>query len=131
MDFAPLWAEPAPIPAHAMAAFAALALGAVQFALPKGTALHRWTGYAWVLSMAFVAASSFAIYTLQVIGPFSPIHLLSALTLVSLAQAIRAARQGKIAQHRAIMRSLYFLALIVTGLFTLVPGRVMHAVVFG
>jgi uncharacterized membrane protein len=29
------------------------------------------------------------------------------------------------------MLSLYFLALIVTGLFTLLPGRVMHSVLFG
>lgn len=114
-----------------MAAFAALALGAAQFLLPKGTALHRGLGYAWILSMAYVALSSFAIYELRLIGPFSPIHGLSVLTLVSLVQAIRAARQGNIAQHQRIMRSLYFLALIVTGLFTLLPGRAMHTVVFG
>ncbi|MEO0390363.1 MAG: DUF2306 domain-containing protein [Pseudomonadota bacterium] len=131
MDLVPLWAEAPPIPSHAMAAFAALALGAAQFLLPKGTALHRGLGYAWILSMAYVALSSFAIYELRLIGPFSPIHGLSVLTLVSLVQAIRAARQGNIAQHQRIMRSLYFLALIVTGLFTLLPGRAMHTVVFG
>ncbi len=29
------------------------------------------------------------------------------------------------------MRSLYIFALILTGAFTLLPGRAMHAVVFG
>jgi uncharacterized membrane protein len=71
------------------------------------------------------------IHTLKVIGPFSPIHLLSVLALGSLWFAVRAARAGNIVRHRAIMRSLYIFALILTGAFTLLPGRAMHAVVFG
>jgi uncharacterized membrane protein len=29
------------------------------------------------------------------------------------------------------MHSLFFLALVVTGLFTLMPGRVMHTIIIG
>jgi uncharacterized membrane protein len=38
---------------------------------------------------------------------------------------------GHIRQHRIWMVLLYILALLVTGLFTLWPGRVMHGVLFG
>ncbi|WP_259989945.1 hypothetical protein [Sulfitobacter sp. S190] len=46
---------------------------------------------------------------------------------MSLVQAVRAARRGDIVQHRAI----YLYALVITGAFTLLPGRTMHAVFFG
>ncbi len=131
MDFAPLWAQASPIPLHAVLAMAAVVVGGMQFVLPKGTPLHRAVGYAWVAMMTVVAGSSFFIHKLNVIGPFSPIHLLSVLTLGSLWFAIRAARNGNIARHRTIMLSLYIFALIVTGAFTLLPGCAMHAVVFG
>ena len=61
-------------------------------------------------------------------GAFSPIHLLSIWTLFSL---VMAARQGNIRLHKIWMLLLYILALKVTGVFTLLPGRVMHGVLFG
>ena len=45
--------------------------------------------------------------------------------------AVLAARQGPVASHRRAMTWLFLLALVVTGLFTLWPGRIMHQVVFG
>jgi uncharacterized membrane protein len=33
--------------------------------------------------------------------------------------------------HRSAMLGLFLGALVIAGLFTLVPGRIMHAVVFG
>lgn len=130
-DFSTLWAAPQPIAPHAMAAFAAMGVGALQFALPKGTLVHRIVGYVWVLSMAAVAVTSFFIYTIRLIGPFSPIHLLSAWTLYALFDTVRAARAGDIRRHTRGMKSLYGLALLVTGAFTLLPGRIMHGVLFG
>ena len=35
-----LWAQPAPIPLHAIVALSAIALAGAQFALPKGGMLH-------------------------------------------------------------------------------------------
>jgi uncharacterized membrane protein len=64
-------------------------------------------------------------------GGFSPIHLLSIWTLFSLVMAVYHARQGNIRQHKIWMVLLYILALLVTGVFTLWPGRVMHGVLFG
>lgn len=119
------------IQAHAVLAALAIMLGAFQFAMPKGTPLHRGLGYLWVAGMALVALSSFAIHELRVIGPFSPIHLLSIFVLYVLIKAITAARQGRIAQHKRSMILLYILGLLITGGFTLLPGRLMYRVLFG
>ncbi|MEM6740486.1 MAG: DUF2306 domain-containing protein [Pseudomonadota bacterium] len=131
VDLAPLFAAGPVISGHALAAVAAILLGAVQFALPKGTPLHRGVGYSWVGILGFVAASSFFIHEYRLVGPFSPIHLLSVLTLWSLSRVILTARQGRIRRHRRLTRELYGLALLLTGLFTLLPGRIMHTVIFG
>jgi len=117
--------------AHALAALAALGLGLVQLAQSKGGPRHRVIGYAWSGLMIGVALTSFWIHDLRVIGPFSPIHILSVGTLVGLALALLAARRGNIRAHRHGMLWLFFAALIGAGAFTLLPGRVMHLVVFG
>ncbi len=131
MSFAPLFAEPWPILIHALAAMAAFVLGVGQFVLPKGTGPHVWMGRAWVLLMAVVALSSFLIFEIRTFGPFSPLHLLAVLTLTGLWRAVTAARRGDIATHKRIMTILFVAALLVAGGFTLLPGRVMHQVVFG
>jgi len=131
MTLDPLFAAQQPIPLHALAALTAAILGGAQLWAPKGTRLHRRIGWVWVGLMAFVAGSGFFIHAVRMIGPFSPIHLLSVLTLVSLFFAIRAARQGNIRQHRRIMAALFWLALVLTGAFTFWPGRVMHQLVTG
>jgi len=131
MSLAPLWQAGPVVVLHAFLALFALGLGAMQLLLTKGTQWHRAAGWIWVCTMAIVALSSFAIHDLRLIGPFSPIHLLSILVLHSLVHAIVTARRGEIDKHRRTMRSLFFLGLILTGSFTLLPGRVMHAVLFG
>ncbi|SLN66974.1 hypothetical protein ROJ8625_03415 [Roseivivax jejudonensis] len=131
MNWAPLWQAGPVVASHAVAAIAAALIGPLQFILPKGTALHRVAGYVWVGAMAFVAAGSFAIHGFAVIGPFGPIHLLSALVLWQLWRAISHARAGRTTAHRGTMIGLYGFALILAGAFTLVPGRIMHAVAFG
>lgn len=130
-DFAHLWAEPSPIPLHAIMAMAALLLGVIQMARPKGTKSHRLIGYAWVLLMLGTALSAMFIHTINLWGKFSPIHILIPVTLVALWQGVQAARMGDVKRHKSIMQQLFAFALIVTGLFTLLPGRAMHAVFFG
>lgn len=131
MTLAPLLDAAPIIQVHAALAFAAIALGAGQFALPKGVTLHRALGWAFALAMMGVAGGSLFIHTIRMWGPWSPIHLLSLFTLAMTPLAVWAARRGRIASHRSAMIWLYALALVVTGLFTLWPGRIMHAVVFG
>ena len=131
MSLAPLLDAAPAIPLHAFAAMAAFALGLVQFAAPKGTLPHRTIGWIWVLLMASVAISSFWIQTIRLVGPFSPIHLLSIFTLIMLPLAVWRAHQHRVADHRRIMIMTFAGALVIAGAFTLVPGRIMHAVVFG
>lgn len=131
MSLGPLLSAPPPIPWHAFAAFAALAVGGAQLALPKGTTRHRVLGYAWVALMLVIAVSSFWIQQIRLVGPFSPIHLLSVLVLVTVPLAAWYAHTHKVAAHRSAMIKLYLFALVGAGIFTLLPGRIMHAVVFG
>ena len=131
MSFAPLFDAAPAIPLHAFAAMSAFVLGLVQFAAPKGTLPHRTLGWIWVLLMVSVAVSSFWIHQIRLIGPWSPIHLLSIFTLVMLPLAVWRAHRHRVADHRRIMIALFSGALVVAGLFTLLPGRIMHAVVFG
>src|ERR1700684_2993373 len=131
MSLAPLLNAAPAIPLHAFAAMAAFVLGLVQFAAPKGTLPHRTLGWIWVTLMATVAVSSFWIHQIRLIGPWSPIHLLSIFVLVTLPLAVWRARRHDVADHRRIMILLFTGALIIAGLFTPLPGRIMHAVVFG
>ena len=131
MSLAPLLNAASAIQLHAFAAMAAFGLGAVQLAAPKGTLPHRTIGWIWVGLMAIVAASSFWIHEIRLLGPWSPIHLLSIFTLIMLPIAVWRARRHRVADHRRIMTMTFVGALVIAGLFTLLPGRIMHAVVFG
>ena len=42
-----------------------------------------------------------------------------------------AARRHNVARHKRTMMGLFGGALIIAGLFALMPGRIMHAVIFG
>ncbi len=58
--------------------------GSSSSAAPKGTLPHRTLGWVWVVLMAVVALSSLFIHTIRMVGPFSLIHLLSLLVIVTL-----------------------------------------------
>ena len=64
-------------------------------------------------------------------GPWSPIHILSVFTPVMLVVGVLAARGHRVRAHKITMISIFAGALILAGLFTLVPGRIMHTVWFG
>ena len=131
MTLAPLLAAQPLIQFHAAFAFAAIGLGAVQFLAPKGTLPHRTVGWAWATLMILVAGTSLFIHTIRMWGPWSPIHLLSVFTLAVVPLAVWRARRHEVTRHRQAMIWIYALALIVTGLFTLAPGRIMNKAVFG
>ena len=128
-SLSPLLTASMPIAPHVFIAFTAMVIGGVQMLSPKGTKRHRWLGYVWSVMMLFVAVSGFFIHTIKLWGLFSPIHFLSALTIMALARAIWCARTGRIRQHQFIMASLFWMALMITGLFTFLPGRIMFVVI--
>ena len=131
MSLAPLLEAAPQIPIHAFAAMAAFGLGVVQLVAPKGTLPHRTIGWIWVALMAVVAISSFWIHQIRMLGPWSPIHLLSIFVLVVLPLGVWKAHRHDVASHRRIMVMIFTGALVIAGLFTVVPGRIMNAVLFG
>jgi uncharacterized membrane protein len=131
MSLAPLLNAAPVIQVHAFAAMAAFALGIVQLAAPKGTLPHRTMGWIWVALMVVIAGSSFWIHQIRLIGPFSPIHLLSIFTLVMLPLAVLHAHRHNVDRHRLAMISIFTGALVIAGVFTFLPGRIMYAVAFG
>ena len=131
MSLAPLLDAAPAIPVHAFAAMAAFVLGVVQLAAPKGTLPHRTLGWIWVCLMLSVAVSSFWIHQIRLAGPWSPIHLLSIFTLVTVPLGVWRAHRHQVADHRRIMTLVFSGALVIAGLFTLLPGRIMQAVLFG
>lgn len=112
---------------HAVCAATALGLGGLVLARRKGTASHRALGWMWVVLMATVAVVSFWIQ----FNGWSWIHGLSVWTLFALAYGVRQARLGRVKAHRATMISLFVGALVITGLFTLLPGRLIGQALWG
>jgi uncharacterized membrane protein len=131
MSLEPLLNASPVIQIHAFAAMSAFALGIVQLSAPKGTLPHRTFGWLWVVLMLTVSVSSFFIHTIRLWGPWSPIHLLSIFTLAMLAVGVSAARRHVVRKHQRTMIFTFIGALVIAGIFTFVPGRIMHQVVFG
>ena len=114
--------------AHTGIALTALVLGAILLTAHKGNRTHRVGGWVWVLCIATVAGVSFAIR-----GPngFSWIHGLSAFTLCALFWGVLCARTHRVKRHRSTMIAIYFGALVITGLFTLMPNRLIGSALWG
>lgn len=114
---------------HLGAALLALGVGALNLAGPKGTRLHRTLGWLWVTLMVTAALSSFWIFDLRNGAGPSPVHLLSAWTLVALACAVVFVRRGNLRAHKAFMVGS-FLGLLGAGLGALAPGRLLARLLF-
>jgi uncharacterized membrane protein len=130
MTFEPLLDAPIAVQFHVATVLPAAVLGAVLLARRKGTPAHRLLGKIWLVLMVVTSFSTFFIHDLKTVGNFSPIHLLSVYVIVGSIPAIRAARRGDIRAHRAQVAGMYFGGIVVAGLFTLVPHRVMGAIIF-
>lgn len=109
------------IVAHMVPALAALPLGAYVIASRKGGRWHKVAGRAWAGLMLVVAITSFWITGLNG-RHWSPIHLLSALTLAGLVWAVWQVRRGNVRSHRRAMTWL-FVSLCVAGAWAALPGR--------
>jgi len=107
---------------HFIAALAAMAIGAVQLARPKGTRGHRVVGRIWAGLMAVVAVSSL---WMPAFLTFTWIHVFTLLVFVALPLALYSAHRGEIAGHAKGMRGLYAGGVIVAGVLAFVPGRVL------
>ncbi len=125
-----LAAAPPVIQLHVAGAMVAFVIGCVLLAGVKGTGLHKRLGWTWVIAMTLTAVSSLFIKVIHP-GHFSLIHLLSGWTLIALPMGIFAIKRGKVAAHRRTMTGMFVGGLLIAGLFTFLPGRLMWQVFFG
>lgn len=126
-----LWtAQSTVLKVHVLAAVSALVIGLVLFSLRKGRAVHKVLGWSWVILMGVTAGASLFITGLN--GKFySPIHALTAFTLVMLPLGIAAIKRKDVVQHRRRMTGIFIGGLIIAGAFTFIPGRLMWNLFFG
>ena len=129
MTLTPLLQAPGVVQVHAWAALFCLVPTCVVALARKGTRLHKAMGSLFLVLIVITALTSFWIRDIFP-GSFSPIHLLSLVTLANAPLALLALRQGIIERHRKAMIGIS-IGLIAAGLFTMMPGRIMHAVIFG
>lgn len=135
MTLAPLLAAPLAVKVHVATVLPAFLLGTWQlFFSAKGASAHRAIGYLYLGLMTVTSIAALFIHVVMPGGPFwgfSPIHLFIPLTLMGVVGALYYARRGDIARHKRAMIGTYVGAILIAGAFTLVPGRIMHAVLFG
>jgi uncharacterized membrane protein len=138
MDLQPILDAPAAVQLHFVTVVPAFFLGAWQLlASRKGSSSHRLIGKIYLGLMAVTAGAAFFIPSFSSfslgIGPLrlGLIHLFIPLTVNGIWQTRRALRTGNIAAHKASMRGLYIGGLIIAGLLTFVPGRIMYRMFFG
>ena len=109
---------------HLATVLPSLPLGLYLFLARKGGARHRLLGRIWMALMAITAVAALFIRHVNS-GQFSFIHIASVVTLVGIPLAINAARQGRIAAHRRHLLNMFIGALLVSGLLSFLPGRIM------
>ena len=90
----------------------------------RGDQLHRRLGWLWASALFLTALLSFGVRGVNG-AVLSPIHLLSALTLVQVPMIVWYARRHQVARHRGAVRGMVIGALLVAGFFTFPFGRLM------
>jgi uncharacterized membrane protein len=130
MSLDPLLSAPWHIQVHAFAAIGALLLGIGQLAAPKGTIPHRTVGYVWVALMIVTVVSASFIRS-DPDGAFSWIHILIPITALGTIGLVFEARRSQTRKHRNSALVLFFAALLIPGILSFMPGRIMLEVVLG
>lgn len=125
----PLLAASVTTQIHVAAAMIALLIGSAILLAPKGLRFHKAMGWAWVCAMMVTAISSFFLTGLMG-SSLSPIHALSAWVMICAPFGIAAIRRRDIRQHRQSMTGMFIGALVIAGLFSFLPGRLMWSMVF-
>ena len=130
LNFTPLLEAPLQIQIHVAGALSAFFIGLVLLLAPKGFRFHKTLGWSWIVAMAVTAGSSFFITGIFE-NAYSPIHALSAWTLIGLPFGVAAIRKRDVQKHRQTMTGMYVGAMAIAGLFTFLPGRLMWSLFVG
>ena len=134
MTLDPLLHAPLAVQVHVATVVPAFAIGTYQiFFSRKGAPFHRALGFAYLGLMTVTAIAALFIHAINPNGflGLSPIHLFVPLTLFGVVGALRGAWTHNIAMHRRAMLGVYIGGILIAGTLAFLPGRIMHAVVFG
>ena len=137
MNFNPLLHASLAIQIHVATVVPASFLGAWQiFLSTKGSPPHRKLGSVYIglmittaISALFIRASSLP--DMPSFRGFTPIHLFVPVVFVNVGLTLFALRTRRFKLHRATMMGLFISGIGIAGALAFMPGRVMHAVVFG
>jgi uncharacterized membrane protein len=134
MSLAPLLAAPPAVQIHVATVVPAFFIGTwLIFFSRKGARNHRATGYVYLTLMTITAVAALFIHQLPAIDVFygfGPIHIFSFVTLFGVVGALRGAWSHNIRLHRSAMLGVYIGGILIAGTFAVLPGRIMHAIVF-
>jgi len=137
MNFDPLLHASLAIQIHVATIVPAFLLGAWQiFLSTKGGPLHRKVGSVYIGLMIVTAISAFFIRAASLpdmpsFRGFTPIHLFIPVVLINVGLTLFALRTRRFKLHRATMMGLFVSGIGIAGALAFMPGRVMHAVIFG
>ena len=137
MNLNPLLHASLAIQIHVATIVPAFFLGAWQiFLSTKGGPLHRRLGSVYIGLMMVTAISAFFIRASSLpdmpsFRGFTPIHLFIPVVLINVGLTLFALRTRRFKLHRATMMGLFISGIGIAGVLAFMPGRVMHAVVFG
>lgn len=134
MSLDPVLAASAPIKLHLVSAVLAMIVASAIFLNRKGTRFHRGLGWAFVVFLSATTITAIFIRRTEGIpnfAGFTPIHLFVILTAILLPAAIIRIRRGDVRGHARSMIGLVIGALGIAGLLAFLPGRVLHAALFG
>lgn len=113
----------------------AFAIGTWLLLNRKGTPPHRLLGKVYMALMLVTGVVTLfmpAMIGPRFLGHFGYLHILSALTLYNVPTAYFAARRHDLRTHKRAMIVLYVAGMLVAGGFAiLVPGRLLHGLLFG
>ena len=135
MALAPLLAAPSAVQLHVFTVVPAFFLGTwLIFFSRKGARRHRAVGYVYLTLMTVTAIAALFIHeipAIDIVYGFGPIHIFSIVTLSGVVGALRGAWTHNIKMHRGSMLGVYIGGILIAGTFAFLPGRIMHAMVFG
>lgn len=113
---------------HMIAAVSAFFLGLIVLWKKKGGPQHKLNGRIWVMLMMVTAFSGFFIHEIRLWGDYSPIHIFSIITPISLIYGIVAARKGDFTTHQHSMRGTFIGGMLFAGSITFLPGRLSNKI---
>ena len=131
---APRWellaaAQPA-IKIHLATVLTAVLLATIQMVGPKGTTYHRVMG--WTLAVLLVVTAIASLFIRNPDGGWlNPFQIFSVWTLIAVPWGIMHARRHNVRRHAGMMSGLYIGAMIIAGLLTFLPGRLMWRIFLG